>query len=142
MKPCARACVKGNSIVPELCGVVKFYQHRDGVLVEVNVSGLPESKTNVFAIHIHEGGNCSGNDFHNVGSHYNPNHQMHPNHAGDLPPLFSCKGKAYMSVLTDRFTLEEITGKSVIIHSLPDDFTTQPAGNAGSKIGCGVINIV
>lgn len=64
---------------------------------------------------------------------------MHPKHAGDLPPLLECKGQAYLSVKTDRFTVDEIIGRTVIIHSDSDDFSTQPTGNAGRKIACGVI---
>jgi len=51
----------------------------------------------------------------------------------------SCDGNAYMQVLTNRFSVREILGKTVVIHSHPDDFHTQPAGNAGEKIACGVI---
>lgn len=61
-------------------------------------------------------------------------------HAGDLPPLLSnARGKAFGAVLCDGFTLNEILGKSVIIHRAPDDFTSQPAGNAGERIACGTI---
>ena len=56
-----------------------------------------------------------------------------------LPPLLRCKGNAYLSVKTDRFTVDEIIGRTLVIHSDPDDFHTQPAGNAGKKIACGVI---
>lgn len=51
-------------------------------------------------------------------------------------------GKAYMTVLSNRFSLEKIVGKTVVIHGQPDDFTSQLAGNSGSKIGCGVIKII
>lgn len=64
---------------------------------------------------------------------------MHPYHAGDLPPLFSANGNAVLEVLTDRFNIHQIIGKTIIIHRNPDDFTTQPSGNAGEKIACGVI---
>lgn len=75
----------------------------------------------------------------NAGAHYNPAHCMHPYHAGDLPPLFGNQGMAVSMVLTSRFTVREIIGKVMIIHDQPDDFTTQPAGSAGQKIACGVI---
>lgn len=65
--------------------------------------------------------------------------QAHPEHAGDLPPLIRCRGNAYLSFRTDRFSVNEIIGRTVVIHSDPDDFHTQPAGNAGKKIACGVI---
>ncbi len=58
---------------------------------------------------------------------------------GDLPPLIENNGYAYMSVLLNKFSINEIIGKTVIIHDMPDDFTTQPSGNSGTKIACGVI---
>jgi len=88
------------------------------------------------------GNSCKGEGFPETGSHYNPAGNPHPRHSGDLPPLIKCNGGAHMSVTTDRFTVKEIIGKTVVIHSMPDDFTTQPAGNAGTKIGCGVIQQV
>ena len=63
----------------------------------------------------------------------------HPNHAGDLPPLLEASGKAYMTVLTGRFHVKEVIGRTVILHGDPDDFHTQPSGNAGIKLACGVI---
>ena len=59
----------------------------------------------------------------------------------DLPSLFTTKGNAFLAVLTDRFSINEIIGKTVIIHSAPDDFRTQPAGNSRSKIACGEIRV-
>ena len=65
-----------------------------------------------------------------------------PYHAGDLPPLFSSHGQAYMAVLSGRFRIPEVLGRTIVIHSGPDDFTPQPAGNSGKKIACGVIRKV
>lgn len=94
-------------------------------------------------MHIHDGGSCAGRGgnkpFQLSGTHYNPNGCEHPYHAGDLPPLFSVNGIAMNAVLTNRFAVREIIGKTIIIHSGVDDFTTQPAGNSGEKIACGVI---
>ena len=104
--------------------------------MEQNCSG------GVFGFHIHEGNACTGNEndpFANAGGHYNPTNCPHPYHAGDLPPLFSNNGYAFMSVLINKFTVNEIIGRTVIIHSQPDDFTTQPSGNSGKKIACGEI---
>lgn len=72
-------------------------------------------------------------------SHYNPNGCGHPNHAGDLPLLFGNNGFALSLFLTNRFYIDEVIGRTVILHDHPDDFTTQPAGNSGTKIACGVI---
>lgn len=137
--PLACAHIRGGEDHPSIKGTVKLFDRRDGVLVVVHVWGLPETATNFFALHIHEGDNCCGAGFPDSGTHYNPRDLPHPRHAGDLPPLLACNGKAYLAVVTDRFKIREVIGRTVIIHSAPDDFTTQPSGNAGSKIACGVI---
>ena len=75
-------------------------------------------------------------------SHYDSDDCGHPYHAGDLPPLFG-NGETALSVfLTNRFSVDEVIGRAVIIHDRPDDFTTQPSGNSGTKIACGVIRRV
>lgn len=139
-KPNAVARIVGEGEVPQLSGCVRFYQESGCVLIEVKISGLPNaSETGFFGFHIHQGRDCSGEGFSGTEVHYNPLGQEHPDHAGDLPPLLWCKGNAYLSVKTDRFSVDEIIGRTVVIHSDPDDFHTQPAGNAGKKIACGVI---
>ena len=139
----AIAKIQGSPDYPKLHGTVHFQQTPQGVLVTAELFGLPcQGSEQIFAFHIHEGRCCAGTDqdpFADAGSHYNPENTAHPCHAGDLPPLFGCNGYAYLSVLTDRFTLAEILGRVVIVHRQPDDFTTQPAGNAGAKIACGKI---
>ena len=138
--PDAVAQIRGGAEAPQLSGCVQFYQENGCVLVVARISGLPtESETGFFGFHIHQGENCSGTDFSGTESHYNPAKQEHPEHAGDLPPLLRCWGNAYLSVKTDRFSVNEIIGRTVVIHSDPDDFHAQPAGNAGRKIACGVI---
>lgn len=140
-KLAASACIRGKR---DSCitGTVRFYRQGNWTVVVADICGLPESETGFFGFHIHEGGNCRGESFANTGSHYNPCEQPHPMHAGDLPPLLGCHGKAYMAVFTERFLPEEVVGRTVVIHSQPDDFHTQPAGNAGEKIACGVIRKV
>ena len=141
----AIAYIKGSREYPTLHGSVTFKQTRKGVLVTAEIYGLPDNNeynTGVFAFHIHSGMSCSGtkeDSFADAGTHYNPQGYPHPYHAGDLPPVFSNNGYAYMSVLTNRFSLREIIGRVVIIHRNIDDFSSQPAGNAGAKIGCGKI---
>lgn len=138
--PQAVARITGGRIAPDLRGTVQFYPMWDGVLVVTQVDGLPERGNGIFALHIHEGARCSGLDFADTGGHYNPTGQPHPNHAGDLPTLFRCcGGRAYLAVVSNRFSIQDIIGRTVVIHSGPDDFKSQPAGNAGKKIGCGVI---
>ena len=139
MSRCGGA-IQGRREEPQLSGCVQFYQESGCVLIAAKISGLPkESKTGFFGFHIHQGKSCSGTNFSETGSHYNPANQAHPEHAGDLPPLLACQGNAYLSVKTDRFSVNEIIGRTVVIHSNPDDFHSQPAGNAGTKIACGVI---
>ena len=133
-------CRKCPDAVAEIRGGVEAPQLTGCVLIMARVSGLPRgSETGFFGFHIHQGESCSGADFSETGSHYNPTGQAHPKHAGDLPPLLSCRGNAYLSVKTDRFSVNEIVGRTVVIHSDPDDFHSQPAGNAGKKIACGVL---
>jgi len=130
----------GGEEAPQLSGCVRFYQENECVLIKAKISGLPKTnEAGFFGFHIHQGRDCSGAGFSRTEGHYNPLGQEHPEHAGDLPPLLSCYGQAYLSVKTDRFSVDEIIGRTVVIHSDPDDFHTQPAGNAGKKIACGVI---
>jgi len=144
--PDAVAWISGNAQNPRLSGLVRFYRTiYGGVLVEAEIFGLPDTdlpgQGNFYAMHIHESGDC-GSDFSHTGMHYNPTGAEHPNHAGDLPPLLGNQGYAFSVFYDKRFTLQEMIGKSVIIHEKPDDFTSQPAGNAGTKIGCGQIRAV
>ena len=109
-------------------------------MVVVNISGLPlGNESGFFALHIHQGGDCGGEDFAHTKGHYNPAQAPHPQHAGDLPPLLLCQGGAFLAVRTGRFSVGDIIGRTVVIHSGPDDFNSQPAGNAVTKIACGVI---
>lgn len=140
----ATAKIKGSDKYPRLKGIVSFCQTDKGVIVKCEVCNLPEGNE-VFGLHIHEGTQCTGNSsdaFYDAKSHYNPDNVPHPEHRGDLPPLFSNKGYACMSVLTNRFKLCEVIGKVIIIHGSRDDFTSQPGGNAGEKIACGVIKVL
>lgn len=136
--PEAVACVSGGARFPSLRGTVKFFTQRDGVLVVAEICGLPDTKTGFYGFHIHEGTDCC-EGFANTGSHFSREEKDHPGHAGDLPPLLGCNGNAYLAVRTGRFCVKEIQGKTVVIHSQADDFKTQPAGDSGRKIACGVI---
>lgn len=122
-----------------LRGTVKFYPIPCGTLVVAEIMGLPKSDTGFFAFHIHEGGDCGGKDFADTKGHFNPGGEEHPRHAGDLPPLLSRGGRAFLAVETGRFTVQEVLGRTVVIHEAPDDFHTQPSGNSGRKIACGRI---
>jgi Cu-Zn family superoxide dismutase len=88
------------------------------------------------------GTSCTGNsndEFANAKGHYNPENCPHPYHTGDLPPLLENNGYSYMSIFLNKFKIKDILGKIIIIHDMPDDFTTQPSGNSGTKIACGKI---
>lgn len=141
-RPNARAIINSTSPYLNVRGEVLFYQEKDAVLVSARISGLPQNGTGFYGFHIHEGDNCDGEGFPNTGGHYNPKNRPHPSHAGDLPPLLSYHGNAYMTVKTDRFRIKDIIGRTVIIHGGTDDFRTQPSGDAGEKIACGVIRAV
>lgn len=127
-------------------GTVAFYPRRNGVLVEANIRGLPHEdgpcSSRVFGFHIHEGGFCAGEGFSETQGHLDLENCDHPHHTGDLPPLFECGGQAYLAVLTDRFRIRDIIGRTVVIHELPDDLKTRPSGGSGSKIACGAIRPV
>lgn len=145
-RPNAVALIKGSSAYPDIYGRVYFYGVPCGVVVRAEIRGLPiktgTCAQNFLGFHIHAGAECSGNntdEFASSLAHYNPDNCMHPYHAGDMPPLLSANGRTLSVFLTDKFTVDEILGKTVIIHSSPDDFMTQPSGNSGEKIACGVI---
>ncbi len=145
-RPQAWASIKGSALYPNLFGIVRFYEHPYGIVVVTEVEGLPNPENAcsypIFAFHIHQGSSCTGDGedpFANAKTHYNPKKCPHPYHAGDLPPLFGANGYAFGACLTDRFVLDEIIGRTIILHSSFDDFSTQPSGNAGAKIACGEI---
>lgn len=146
LRPQAFAKIRGSEAYPGISGTVFFYQTMNGVLVATEVFGLPSAPglctQRIFAFHIHSGASCTGNQddpFADALTHYNPHGCPHPYHAGDLPPLFGDQGYAFSAFQTGRFSIREIIGKTVIIHDAVDDFTSQPAGNAGKKIACGQI---
>ena len=145
-RPDAAAELAGSRESSYIRGTVRFYQTKYGGIVAAVVTGLPtplhSCESPVFGFHIHEGGSCTGNSdnpFANALTHYNPHRCPHPYHAGDMPPLFGADGYAMLVFLSDRFMVKEVIGRTVIIHSSPDDLTTQPSGNPGKMIACGVI---
>ena len=138
-RPDAEAVIKGGKNYPAVCGRVQFYQANGYVTVRVSVSHLPENASGFYGFHIHEGDSCEGNSFSETKGHYNPDGRDHPLHSGDMPPLISCGGQASMEFRTNRFYVKSIIGKTIIIHGSSDDFRSQPSGNAGEKIACGVI---
>ena len=142
--PDAVAWIRGNQQNPQLNGVVRFFETPyEGILVEAELYGLPNVRvshsTNFYGMHIHENGNCT-QPFDQTGEHYSREPELHPQHTGDMVPLLGNQGYAWTSFYNKRVTIPEIIGRSVVIHAMPDDFMTQPSGNSGMKIGCGVIH--
>ena len=127
-------------------GTVVFTQKGDDVQVTANVSGL---SSGAHGFHIHEKGDCSAPDGMSAGGHFNPGGHPHghphqgPHHAGDMPMLEAdAYGNARFTAVLTGLTLEGakgIVGRSVVIHAAPDDFKTQPTGNSGARVACGVI---
>jgi len=133
----------GNSVA----GVVNFHQQDEQLLVEVVLSGLQPNSVHGF--HVHEKGDCSSPDGTSAGGHFNPDSMPHgpqqtAHHAGDMPAV---QADAYGNVHAN-FRLRgvsigaapaDLVGRSVILHASPDDYKTQPTGNSGARIACGVI---
>ena len=138
LRPTAMAEVRGGIDYPDLYGTAKFYQLQDGVAIICEFYNLPENGSGFFGMHIHEGGDCDG-DFTSAGEHFNPTGEEHPCHAGDLPPILSANGYAFAGTFTDRFRVEDVIGRTLLIHANADDFNTQPAGDSGTRIACGSI---
>lgn len=146
--PDAIALIQGSEDASSITGEVLFYQLNSGVYIKAYIVGIPKTSSNgeevrFHGFHIHERGNCSldtsSDPFPSTGSHYNPQNKSHPFHAGDLPPILSANGVGILSVFTNAFTVTDILSRSIVLHDSPDDFATQPSGNSGKKIACGVI---
>ncbi|OEH84526.1 superoxide dismutase [Desulfuribacillus stibiiarsenatis] len=147
----AVAYIKGGPLAPNIQGIVYFDSVPGGTEITVEVQGLPpfQPATNdqdpigPHGFHIHDHGTCEiGNPadpFQAAGGHWNPRNQPHGNHAGDFPVLFSNNGYSRMSFFSNKFEVSEAIGKAVIIHQNPDDYRSQPAGDAGKRLACGVI---
>lgn len=139
--PSATAKIKGSEKFSQIIGNMYMYSACEGTLVVTEIWGLPEDSP-FFAVHIHNGKSCTGNEsdpFVDAGSHLNFKNEPHPYHTGDLPVLLNNNGYAWSAVYTNRFKPCEVKGYPVIIHSKPDDYRSQPSGDAGEKIACGII---
>lgn len=129
-------------------GTVNFSQIGDKVHVVANVSGLVPGREHGF--HIHEAGDCSSGDGMSTKGHFNPYGKPHAHsgtterHAGDMPALKAdASGNARLEADLDVMTVApgpaSIVGRGLIVHADPDDYKTQPTGNAGPRIACAVI---
>ena len=127
-------------------GDIKFVQRDSNVVVSGTINGLSPKSWHGF--HVHEKGSCAdkGNA---AGGHFNPTAKLHgahgvgEHHVGDMPPLYAdSKGVATVDFTSTSLALSganSIVGKAVIVHEKDDDVTAQPAGNAGARIGCGIV---
>ena len=131
-------------------GRATFREEPDGVLVRLEVQGLTPG---LHAVHVHGVGKCEGPAFASAGGHFNPAQKKHglksPDgpHAGDLPNMLVAKdGSGRFEALTDAITLRpgpssvfDSDGSAIVIHAASDDDITDPAGNSGDRVACGVI---
>ena len=128
-------------------GTVTFAQRMGKVYVTADVRGLAPNREHGF--HVHEKGDCTSGDGMSAGGHFNPDGRPHgpqgaPHHAGDMPSLAAdASGNAKASFTLDEVTIvagpKSLAGKGLIVHKDPDDYRTQPTGNAGARLACAVI---
>ncbi|HEX5606096.1 MAG TPA: superoxide dismutase family protein [Candidatus Binatia bacterium] len=131
-------------------GSASLREQPDGVLVRVETKGLTPG---LHAVHVHAVGKCEGPGFATAGGHFNPTQKKHGFknaegvHAGDLPNMLAAKdGSGRFEALTDAITLRagsmsvfDSDGSAIVIHATSDDYMTDPAGNSGDRVACGVI---
>ncbi len=136
---------RGNSAA----GTVWLSQEGGDVLLRGRITGLKPNQEHGF--HVHEKGDCSSDDAMSAGGHLNPGGKRHgppsgEHHAGDLPAIKAdANGVATVRVRVSGTLIgagpEDIAGKALVVHAAPDDYTTQPTGNSGARIACGVIGV-
>lgn len=132
----------------EIHGTVTFIQQGDEVRIVADVTGATPG---AHGIHLHEHGDCGGEGFANAGGHFNPSGAPHacpptePRHAGDFGNVdIGNDGKGHLELTTKDLTVgpgpSSVIGRSVILHEGPDDCSSQPAGNSGARLACGVVH--
>lgn len=146
-RPALMGIMKGGMGMENAEGITSVFLIPGAIYLQADFKGLPPSE--VFGFHIHEGFICgearSADGFAGAGGHYSNCPEgmwcdLHPYHAGDLPPIFSdAQGNASMQVYLDKATIEELSGRAIILHSRRDDFESQPSGDSGMRMVCGVL---
>lgn len=131
----------------DLKAELEMNETKNGLKITANISGLQPGAVHGF--HIHEGTECKGPDFKSAGGHFNPTKHNHAGpaaeekHAGDLGNIVAnAKGEAKTEVMIPTAggtSLSSYKGKAVILHAKADDLTTQPSGDSGDRIACGII---
>ncbi len=145
--PVSRAVAVVNPLGSSgVSGTVTFTRAADGVRVQGKLSGLKEG---AHGFHVHEFGDCSAADGSSAGGHFNPTGESHASpqeahrHTGDMGNVTAgADGTASLDYVDTRISFEgpnSVLGRGVIVHANPDDFKTQPTGNAGGRVACGVI---
>jgi Cu-Zn family superoxide dismutase len=140
----ALVATKGSTVT----GSVQFAQKGNMVRVSGDVRGLAPNTEHGF--HVHDKGDCSSGDGLSAGGHFNPNgkahgaHDVSEHHAGDLPSLKAdANGIAQINFESATIAVgsgvSDVSGRGLIVHRDPDDFKTQPTGNAGPRLACAVI---
>jgi superoxide dismutase, Cu-Zn family len=137
---------QGNSVA----GTLNLVAEKNGVRIGGLIKGLKAGSEQAF--HVHEKGDCSAPDASSAGEHFNPTSQPHgnpktpgPRHVGDMVNLRAdSQGVAKIDTLIERATLQsgkatDLAGKAIVVHQKADDYTSQPAGNSGDRVACGVI---
>lgn len=152
-KEIAAASLTETADVSKTIGTAKFYELSDGMIrmdLEMNFASRADSNV---AVHFHEHGDC-GDMGMNTHGHWNPTKENHGKwgsaayHSGDIGNIMlDNKGHAKISITTDRWSIKEgdlknIIGRGIIVHGGTDDYVTQPTGNSGPRVGCGVIEAV
>jgi Cu-Zn family superoxide dismutase len=128
-------------------GHAQFLKDGGKVKFSIHIQGATPGE---HAVHLHEKGDCSDPEGKSAGGHWNPTSEAHgkwgtsPFHHGDIGNIVGPDGKGSLNIETDLWTIggnpgTDVIGKAVIVHAAPDDFKTQPTGNAGGRIGCGVV---
>ncbi|AQV97558.1 superoxide dismutase [Cupriavidus necator] len=132
----------------DTAGTVTFQQQPGGVMMTAAITGLPPNSVHGF--HVHEKGDCSAPDAMSAGGHFNPTGKPHgqmtvpDHHAGDMNNVTAdASGNARVSMLLPDLTVgtgaNGVIGRAVVVHKDPDDYKTQPTGNSGGRIACGVV---
>ena len=140
--PASASLVSGSLAITAIDG---------GVRIEGDLGGLSPNGAN--AIHVHERGDCSAADASSAGGHFNPGGMPHgqagagPHHLGDMNNLrANAEGVAHVDIRLPGVTLgsgaaNDVLGRAIVVHANADDYHSQPAGNAGARVGCGVIDV-